>query len=58
MLLAKLGINMKNFPTLKDFWENLDEQEKNKNKKVKGRGEGDVTLFLCRILRTVVGENT
>ena len=28
MALAKSGIIMKNFPTLKDLWENLDELNK------------------------------
>ena len=44
MSLAKLGINMKNISTLKDLWENLDEQEKKNKEKVKGRGEGYITL--------------
>ena len=29
----KSGINTKNFPNLKDLWENLDEREKNKKLK-------------------------
>ena len=41
--LARSGLSMKNFRTLKELWENADEREKNKN--VKGRGEGDVTLI-------------
>ena len=28
--LARAGLGMKNFPTLKEFWENVDEREKNK----------------------------
>ena len=39
--LVSVGIGMKNFPNLKELWENADEREKKKN--VKGRGEGDVT---------------
>ena len=36
---------MKIFPTLKELWENVDEQEKNKNENVKGIGKGSVTLI-------------
>ena len=43
--LARAGIGTKNFPTLKELWENADEREKKKKKNVKGRGEGDVTLI-------------
>ena len=41
---------MKTFPTLKELWENSDEQDKKEKKKnVKLRGEGDLTLIseLC-----------
>ena len=43
--LSRTGIGMKNFPTLKELWENADEQKKNKNKNVKGREGGNVTLI-------------
>ena len=36
--LAISGIGMKNFPTLKELWDNADDREKKKNKNVKGRG--------------------
>ena len=58
MSLAKSAINRKNFPTLKDLWQNLDELNKKKKEKVKGRGEWDVTIIFYRILSTVVGKNT
>ena len=44
MELAKMGLNMNIFPTLKELWENADEREK-KKKNVKWRGEGHVTLI-------------
>ena len=31
--LARAGIGMKNFPTLKELWENADEREKKKKRR-------------------------
>ena len=33
--LARAGLGMKNFPTLKELWDNEDEREKKKQKNVK-----------------------
>ena len=43
--LTRAGIGMKNFPTLKELWDNADEREKKKKKNVKVIGEGDLTLI-------------
>ena len=36
--LARAGLGTKNFPTLKELWENADERKKNKKKKCKSKG--------------------
>ena len=44
--LTREGLVMKNFPSLKELWENADERDKNKKENIKGRNEeGHVTLF-------------
>ena len=55
--LARAGLGLKNFPTLKELWDNVDEREKKKKRNVKGRGEGNVTLILHWVLTTIAGEN-
>ena len=42
---ARAGLGMKNFPTLKELWDNADEREKKKKRNSKGRGEGNLTLI-------------
>ena len=37
--LTRARLCVKNFPTLKELWENSDEREKKKQKNVKGGGE-------------------
>ena len=44
MTLAKAGLNMKKFTTLKELWGNTDDQEKN-IEKVKVRRERGVTFI-------------
>ena len=39
MALSKTGLNMKTFPTLKEFWGNSYEQEKKKREKMKVKRE-------------------
>ena len=40
---------MKNFPTLKELWENADERKKKKKRNVKGRKE-EVHVTLISVL--------
>ena len=40
---ARAGLGMKNFPTLKELWDNADEREKKKS--VKEIGEGNITII-------------
>ena len=41
--LARAGLGMKNFTTLKELWDNADEREKKKS--VKEIGEGNITII-------------
>ena len=45
--LARSGIGMKNFPTLKELWENEDEREKKKKEKLKRKREGKYNAYFC-----------
>ena len=43
--LARSGLGMKNFPTLKKLWENADEREKKKKEKRKRKMGGKLNAY-------------
>ena len=45
--LARAGICMKNFPNLKEFWDNADEREKKKKEKRKMKRGGKHNAYFC-----------
>ena len=43
--LARAGLGLKNFSTLKELWDNVDEREKNKKRKLKRKRVGKRALI-------------
>ena len=46
--ISRAGLGMKNFPTLKELWEDADEREKKKKEKRKRKkGGGSCNAYFC-----------